>query len=267
MTDANNPYASPVATLTQPQETPLGTFVPNGKSVDAGHGIDWIKAGFKQLFAAPGSWYLGILALYGAIFVASLIPLVNFIVILGSLFANPVILAGFYAAGEAQARTGKFEVGVVFDGFRRRTGQLLGVGVLAFVAMMVIMAIGFVLAGGTALVTAMMNSGGEPPADMVQKMVLAYLVVLLLFIPVMMGTWFAPALVLFNNLGPVEAVQQSFNACLKNFLPFFLWGIAGFVVTIVAIIPIGLGLLVVMPAFIASLYPVYADIFLETKAR
>ena len=262
MTDTN-PYATPAATLAQPQEALVGTFVPNGKQVDAGQGIEWIKMGFRQLFAAPGPWYLGILALYGALFVAAVIPLLNFIVVFASPFMNPIILGGFFAAGEAQARTGKFTVGVVFDGFRRRTAQLLGVGALVFVASIAILGVGFVLAGGTALISAITAGNGEPPTELISKIVIAYLVVLLLFVPVMMAAWFAPPLVMFNNLGAVEALQQSFNACLKNFVPFLLYGVGGFIVLLVAMIPFGLGLLVAFPAFIAALYPIYADIFLD----
>ena len=262
MTDTN-PYATPAATLAQPQQAVAGTFVPNGKQVDAGRGIEWIKMGFRQLFAAPGPWYLGILALYGALFVAAVIPLLNILVVFASPFMNPVILGGFFAAGEAQARTGKFTVGVVFDGFRRNTGALIGVGAIVFAATLAILGIGFLLAGGTALIGAMTAGNGEPPTELISKIVLAYLVVLLLFVPVMMAAWFAPPLVMFANLGAIEAMQQSFNACLKNFLPFLLYGVGGFVVLLVALIPFGLGLLVAGPAFIAALYPIYADIFLD----
>lgn len=263
MTDTN-PYASPAAPLVQPNETPMGTFVPNGRSVDASQGIEWIKQGFRQLFAAPGPWYLSILALYGAMFVASVIPLLNIVVILVGPFANPAIFAGFYACGDAQARRNTFDVGTVFDGFKKNLGPLLAIGGLAFLAMAFIMGIGFMLAGGFALI-AMVREGGanEPPDGFVMKMVLAYLVVMLLFVPVMMASWFAPALVLLHNLGAVEAMQQSFNACLKNFGPFMLYGLAALVVCFVAIIPFGLGLLVVGPAFIAGMYPIYADIFLD----
>lgn len=262
MTDTN-PYASPAAPLVQPQETPLGAFVPNGRAIDASRGLEWIKLGFRQLFAAPGPWYLSILALYGAMFVASLIPLVNFVVILFAPFANPVIFAGFYACGDAQARRGTFEVGTVFDGFKKNLSGLLAIGGLSFVAMLVIMGVGFMVGGGFALITLLRENPGTPPDGFVMKMVLAYLVVLLLWVPVLMASWFAPALVLFHGLGAVEAMQQSFNACMKNFGPFLIYGLAAIVVCVVAIIPLGLGMLVAGPAFIAGMYPIYADIFLD----
>jgi hypothetical protein len=37
---------------------------------------------------------------------------------------------------------------------------------------------------------------------------------LLLSVPIVMAIWFAPALVLFNNMQPVDALKASFNACL-----------------------------------------------------
>ena len=37
--------------------------------------------------------------------------------------------------------------------------------------------------------------------------------------------WFAPLLVVFNGLPPLEAMKLSFAACLKNMLPFLVYGV------------------------------------------
>ena len=55
---------------------------------------------------------------------------------------------------------------------------------------------------------------------------------------------------------------MSFFACLKNFLPFLLYGVAFVVIFIIASLPFGLGLLVAMPLLYASTYAAYRDIFL-----
>lgn len=49
---------------------------------------------------------------------------------------------------------------------------------------------------------------------------LAMLFSSVLIIPLAMALWFAPALVMFNNMPPSDACKASLNACLKNIMPF-----------------------------------------------
>jgi len=82
-----------------------------------------------------------------------------------------------------------------------------------------------------------------------------------------MAYWFAPVLVGLNNLTAIEAMKLSFNACLQNILPFFVYGLIFMLLLIVALIPFGLGLLVVVPVMMTSLYASYVDIFNITEAE
>ena len=56
---------------------------------------------------------------------------------------------------------------------------------------------------------------------------LMVLVVMALSIPLAMAIWFAPALVVFHDLQPLDAMKQSFAGCLKNIVPFLVYGIIG----------------------------------------
>jgi uncharacterized membrane protein len=94
-------------------------------------------------------------------------------------------------------------------------------------------------------------------------MTLAMLVMFALLLPLMMALWFAPALVVFHERGPVEAMKESFVGCLKNIVPFLVYGLVGLVFAILASIPVGLGWLLLGPVLIASLYASYRDIYLE----
>ena len=75
--------------------------------------------------------------------------------------------------------------------------------------------------------------------------------------------WFAPALVVFHQLGPVEAMKDSFLGCLRNVLPFLVYGIMFTLLAILATIPLGLGWLVLGPVTVASIYTAYRDIYLS----
>ena len=84
---------------------------------------------------------------------------------------------------------------------------------------------------------------------------------LLLFLPLVMAVWFAPALVVLRGLEPWAAMKASFSGSLQNVLPFLIYGLIGIVLAVVATIPFALGWLVVGPMSIASIYTSYCDIF------
>ncbi|HEX9180834.1 MAG TPA: BPSS1780 family membrane protein, partial [Burkholderiales bacterium] len=91
--------------------------------------------------------------------------------------------------------------------------------------------------------------------------VLGLLIALALSVPVAAAMWFAPALVMLRGVAPVEAVKESFAACLKNLIPFLVYGVAGLVLALVASIPFGLGWLALGPVLGISVYTAYKDLF------
>jgi len=124
------------------------------------------------------------------------------------------------------------------------------------------------MAGGGAILgaAAVAESGASGVAvGAVEGMLVAMLTALVLLIPLLMAYWFAPALVFFHDMPAAQAMKASFSACLKNWLPFTVYGLAGLVLTIVAMIPFGLGLLVLVPVITASIYTGYKDIFVPEE--
>ena len=120
----------------------------------------------------------------------------------------------------------------------------------------------FMFGGGA--IFALMRSGTPDFAVMTAAMssaMLAVLIGLALYIPLVMALWFAPALVIFNDMQPVPALKSSFNACLKNIIPFLIYGIALFVLSLIASIPLFLGFLVLIPVIFTSIYTGYKDIY------
>jgi uncharacterized membrane protein len=87
------------------------------------------------------------------------------------------------------------------------------------------------------------------------------LLALALSVPVAMLFWFAPALVVLNQIAPVDALKQSWSACLKNVMPFLIYGVILLVPAIIATLPVALGWLVLGPAVVASMYTSYRDIY------
>jgi uncharacterized membrane protein len=92
------------------------------------------------------------------------------------------------------------------------------------------------------------------------------LLFLLLFLPLVMAVWFAPALIVLKGQEPWEAMKLSFMGSIKNILPFLLYGVVWIGLAIVATIPLLLGWLVLGPVTVASIYASYCDIFEDPVA-
>jgi len=61
-------------------------------------------------------------------------------------------------------------------------------------------------------------------------------------------------------------MKTSFRACLRNIPPFLIYGLLGILFIILACIPVFLGLIVLIPVGIATVYTSYKDIFESLSA-
>lgn len=255
-----NPYAAPKTHVADvPLAGPDGSFLREGQSVSAGNGWNWISQAWQLNGQQRGTW-IGIFVLFGVIvIVMSLIPFLGTLLL---ALVTPVLYGGIMQGCEAQRKGQRIEVGHLFAGFRNHTGKLVAVGVftlLAFLAILVLVGLIF----GFSMMAAMM--GAEPTPEQMAAgmmgMLLGALVATGLSIPVYMAIWFSTPLITLNDLEVGDALKKSFQACLKNILPFLVWGFVMFVLAIVASIPLMLGWLLLGPVLLASVYTAYRDIF------
>jgi uncharacterized membrane protein len=133
--------------------------------------------------------------------------------------------------------------------------------VFYMVALLVILVIVFVL-GGSSVAGGLLMSHPAGVGLALGGMMLAIVLSLALSVPLFMAIWFAPALVFFNNMPPLDALKASFNACLKNMLVFLVYGLIVLVLMFFAALPAGLGFLILIPVLSGSVYASYRDIFL-----
>ena len=243
----------PQATL-EPQ---AASFHAEGRTVGGGRGWDWIVEAFALFRLQPGMWIL-IMLLAGILFIA-----IGVIPILGSLASTllfPIFGAGLMLGCKALDQGGTLELAHLFAGFKQRTGDLVMVGVFNLVCGAIIaFAVAAVVGGGVFM--AVMR-GGLPGAGIsILSMLIAVLLAAALVVPLSMAIWFAPALIILNELAPIAALKASFNVCLRNWLPFLVYGVVVLVLCLLAAIPAGLGYLVLFPVLAASVYTGYRDIF------
>ncbi|OGA20709.1 MAG: hypothetical protein A3I01_09615, partial [Betaproteobacteria bacterium RIFCSPLOWO2_02_FULL_65_24] len=191
-------------TETFPHATPnsqSGSFHAEGRAVDAGRGWDWIVEAFALFRKRPGIWILAALML-GVLFIAiSMIPL------LGSL-ANallfPIFGAGLMLGCRDLDRGGALEIAHLFAGFKHKTGDLVMVGAFNLFGWVVIAFAVFMVVGGGVFMGLM--RGGMPGAGIsIASMLIAMLLVAGLSVPLYMAIWFAPALIVLQDMAPADA--------------------------------------------------------------
>jgi uncharacterized membrane protein/ribosomal protein L32 len=258
---AADPYAAPGADLGSEAEQGAMTG-PN--RVPAGHGWAWVARGFWHWKQNPFAWIFALILWMVVLFLTGLIPLAGFLAI--SLL-GPVFMAGFAIGADAQDDGEPFSVGHLFAGFSQNFGQLVLVGLLYMLgSVLVMVVIGAMMVGAFTALGGIEAMQTDDPEVMMAVMsspsfYLAMLVGMALMIPLMMTFWFAPSLVALNDIPALTAMKLSFLGCIKNILPFLLYGLIAFVLMLIAVIPFGLGLLILSPVLIASIYAGYRDIY------
>lgn len=255
---SNNPFQAPTAHVADVRSGGDGGLLGEPNRLGAGQGSAWWSGGWGLFREATGLW-IGI----GVVFIV-LMMLLNLIPIIGA-FASYIlapVISGGLMLGCRNLETGEgLSFGHLFAGFQKNFGQLALVGLLYMVGIVVIGLGVFVLVLGGGLGAAMVG-GSMGGGAAFSTMILAILIGAGLGIPLAMAMWFAPALVMLDDLAAVPAMKLSFQGSLRNILPFLIYGIVGIVLAIVATIPIGLGWLVLLPTMICSTYVSYQEIFL-----
>jgi hypothetical protein len=262
---AQNPYAAPRAKVAQETDVPIGGLIENGRRVEIGRGLGWISEGFAVFMQSPGMWMLICVVFFILEIFVSVIPF------LGGLALSvlmPVFGAGMMLACRILDQGGELDVSVLFAGFKQHTGPLVVVGLLYLLGVVVVfVVVGVLFAVGIAGLGIAGSFKGDDLAGMgllgVALAAVGVLLVMALMLPMVMAIWFAAPLVVFHDQEPVAAMRQSFFGCLKNILPFLLYGIALVPLSLIATLPVMLGWLVLGPVMIGGVYRSYQEIFVE----
>ena len=236
---------------------PAPAFNGESRTVDAGSAFEWLRQGWALFIAQPGQWLLLAIVFLAMMLALSIVPLI------GTLAANlltPVFAAGLLHACRRASNSEKLELGDLYAGFGRNAGNLVILGLIYMLGMFLVFVITMAVGGG-GVVGGLMTGSPAGIGLAFGGMALAMLLSLALSTPLFMAMWFAPALVFFNNMPPLDALKASFNACLKNILPFLIYGLIVLVLAFFAALPIFLGFLVLLPVISGSIYGSYRDIF------
>lgn len=236
------------------------------RKVEAPHGWLWIKQGIVLFKKSPVLWVV-----LTAIATLAMIGLAS-IPVVGDPLASlllPVLLAGFMLGCHALQQGEELELAHLFAGFRHHAQHLVTLGGFNLVGQMLILGVMQATGGGALVGLIMSGKPVDDPTIVAQAMEgagLAMLVGMTLYFVLVMAMQFAPALVLFRNAAPVEALKSSLRACLANLMPLSVYGAVMLLFAILASMPMMLGWLVLLPLMIATVYTAYSDLFPQGEA-
>jgi len=234
--------------------------------LNAMRGWVWIKQGYQLIMCNP---LLSIVtALIGAlcVFLALLVPSIGPLL---AVVLAPILLAGYMRVCRALEEDEEVELAHLFAGFRQHTAGLVSLGAFLMLGLLLASTV-MIFVGGDAfaklmeqvqatenpqvLMEAISASGGS----VAFAMLLGFTLVMLLIV-----TWqYAPILVFFSGLTPFAALRASFTGTLRNIVPYTVYSlIMQLIALMLGILPFGLGMILLLPLGLTSLYVSYRNIF------
>lgn len=198
--------------------------------VPARTGLTWVKLGITTFFKQPlalGGLFFMFMALVS---IASIIPVIGAVI---ALVILPGATLGLMAATQ-QALQGKFPMpSVLITAFREgpaRMRAMLVLGAMYAAGFLLLMSITTLFDGGQ--FATMYLLGGKLSKEVLQQndFQTAASVGMVLYLPLSLLFWHAPALVHWHGVSPAKAVFFSMVACLRNLGAFTVYGLAWSVV-------------------------------------
>jgi len=204
---------------------------------------------------------LGIIALVFAMSISiALIPIVGGI---ANALLPPVLGAGLMVVCHTLHSGNDARWQQLFSGFGPAFKPLVFSGLLLLLLQVVAI---LLLVGPSNL--AMMATGdaeqlGSAMATNPMLLLIRLALMVAFMVPITAATLFSPALIMLGGLPIIDAIKASIKACFMNAAPLLLWGAIAIALTLIGLIPAGLGMLVVLPVLVASGYLGFRDIFVD----
>ncbi len=204
------------------------------RTVDPAAGLNWLQGGWAA-FRAGGALLIGMaLATLLALLLLSLIPWLG--VILAPI-AGTFLYAGMLQGLRRHASGGDFAFDDLYSAFADQD-KMVHLVIIALVPV-----IGAVLrsALGTGFVAGVIGA--------------------LIMLAVAALTYFAVPLVLFRQMDALQALKSSVDGVVRNLPAVVVFWMVSVLLTALAILPVGLGLLVLVPVLLGAAYEAYAEIY------
>ncbi|MBG9390369.1 BPSS1780 family membrane protein [Caenimonas aquaedulcis] len=192
--------------------------------VPARTGVLWVRLGIRTFMRQPLAFSVLFFVYMAAALLLSAIPVIG--PVLG-LAIVPAATLGLMAATR-EAEDGRFPTPTVllsaFRAGRQRVRAMMILGLIYTAAWLAIAA--FVHALVDVPPQPVPAQGAAGPAMLSPEFQLSMLLMMVLFLPVSVMFWHAPALVHWHGVSPLKSLFFSTVACMRNFKAFFMYGLA-----------------------------------------
>jgi uncharacterized membrane protein len=236
------------------------------RKLNSARGWTWIKHGYQLIMRNPLMSITFALICALALFTALKMP------VLGPLLAVlliPIIMAGYMRVCRALEEEEEVELTHLFEGFKKHTARLAALGGFLMLGMLVSSMV-MVFVGGEPLRTLLENvNTANDPQLLVDAMMTAgsgvafsLMVGFAMICVLMLAYQYAPMLVFFDNLPPLDALRASLTGSLRNLVPYVVYNLILQVIALVlGLLPYNVGLIILLPLGLTSLYVSYRNIF------
>jgi len=194
--------------------------------VPAKQGLVWVKQGIRTFWRQPLA-FTGLFFLFMAwVSVLSMVPFIGAAL---ALLVLPAATLGLMVATE-QAASGKFPMPTVmlvaFRAGQQRLKAMLLLGVLYALSFLAVMAISALVDGGGFAKVYLANAPITPEVVNDTDFQTAMWLTTIMYVPLSMLFWHAPALVHWHGVPPVKSLFFSAIACWRNLGAFALYLLA-----------------------------------------
>ena len=194
--------------------------------VPAKQGLVWVRQGIRTFWRQPLA-FTGLFFLFMAsVSVLSMVPLIGAAL---ALLALPAATLGLMVATE-QAASGKFPMPTVlmvaFRAGQQRMKAMLTLGALYAGTFLLVMGLSALVDGGGFAKVYLANAPITPEVVNAADFQMAMWLATVLYIPLSMLFWHAPALVHWHGVPPVKSMFFSAVACWRNLGAFAIYLLA-----------------------------------------
>jgi hypothetical protein len=222
-------------------------------------GFVWWLEAFNMFKLDPWRW-LGAVLVF--LVLCALTLLLRELGVIVQHVLQTVLLGGLMLGCRQVDAGGRFQIGSLFWAFRGRNFKNLVVMALViifgFVLFFLIIGISFSTLNLTFSISHVLTLTDSENLPLI---VLMLLITTLAVSAVGMFYWFAPGLIVFYGVGPIDAMRLSFVASLKNMGPMLTFGIVAVLLLFVGIFTLGFGYLIIGPVAFITLYTTTRAVF------
>ena len=236
------------------------------RKLKAVRGWLWVRQGYQLIMRNPLFSVALALVCTLAMFLVFRIPVIGQFL---ALMLMPMIITGYARVCRALEEDEPVKFSHLLAGFEKHAKRLFALGGILMLGVL-ISSMTMILIGGSRLAGLFANMHtitSQPALNNAMQAAgpmaaFSLLVGFVLICVLMLAFQYAPMLVYFNNLKPFAAFRASLAGSLRNIIPYTLYSIIIQLITLIlSLLPYNIGLILLLPLGLTSLYVSYRNIF------